>query len=297
MAALLAVAGGEVLVSPDLQAQGGLPLILALAHEQGSTLWACSQADALAPSPHWGNGEHGAQFVRCSRSQVLPALPGDWPRLTANALRPKAEGMVELRLTQELNGPRKGFGEKAWRLLLEKAPALKTKLETDTPLLKLAYTDRYLRSPLAAILLYEWIQALVRFSGGLAKETALTITTSRVDRNDLSDPCWLHQDWRDCTDRRAAFEALFKPLGRFTFSEQANACLPHTRALQLEWADGAVWEIRLDQGLGYWRTAIREPFPFDQRETKQADAMNAASPRLEASNPQHPTYWYLLRQP
>ena len=109
------------------------------------------------------------------------------------------------------------------------------------PLTEVAYTGRHLRSPLAVILLYEWVQALARFPGGLAKEAVLGIATNRMDR-----------------------------------------------------ADGAVWGIRLDQGLGCWRTALREPFPFDQSEAKQADVTKAASPRLEASNPQHPTYWYSL---
>jgi len=295
LAALLAVAGAEVHISPGLEMRGNLPLVLNIGHDQGSTLLACSLADALAPSPLWGSGELGAQFVRFNNSQTLPPIPGHWTHLQADNLRPSTEKMTELCIGTELNVSRKDFGSKAWRLLSEKASALKARLEAGTSLVEVAYTDRYLRSPLAVILLYEWITALTRFPGGLANHTALTIATSQIERNDLFDPRWLHQDWRDRTHRQLAFNVLFKPFGQFNFSEKANADLPHARVLRLKWSDRAIWEIRLDQGMGYWRTGLRHPFPFDQCEDKQLAAIKSASPILEAGNSLHPTYWYVFQ--
>ena len=204
--------------------------------------------------------------------------------------------MTELCISQELNVPRKDFGSTAWRLVLDKVPFLRLRLEADIPLVDVSYTDRYLRSPLAVILLNEWIQGLTRFSGGLEKNTKLNVTTSRIERNDLFDPRWLHQDWRDSTDRLAAFEVLFKPMGQFNYSEKVHSDLPHARELRLKWADGFVWVLRLDQGFGYWRTALRHPFPFDQSKNKQMIELKSTLPRLEASSLRHPTYWYVLQE-
>ena len=107
LAALLAVAGAEVHVSPSLEMRGGLPLVLALGHDHGSSLWACSQADALAPSSLWGSGDLGAQFVRFNDSKTLQPIPEHWFHLQVDALRPSANKMAELCIGQELNVPRK----------------------------------------------------------------------------------------------------------------------------------------------------------------------------------------------
>ncbi|MGZ8217124.1 DEAD/DEAH box helicase [Methylomagnum sp.] len=297
LAALVTVLGAEVWVADKPPTSGGLPLALALSKPDQSTLWAGTQADALAPSPDWGSGNGGAQFVRARDPRPLTSIPADWIRLPVEALRPVTTTLAELHIGQELNGPRHTFGPNAWRIVLAKAPALKAQLAENHPLVEVGYSDRYLRSPLVLILLHEWIKALADYPGGLAANTTLHITTSQLGRYDLVDPRGLHQDWRDSASRRAAFNALFGGLAQFILLESVNADLPHPRELTMRWADGAVWGIRLDQGLGYWRTQVREGFPFDQSHNAQATELINASPQIEAGDPRHPTYWYVLPTP
>lgn len=71
--------------------------------------------------------------------------------------------------------------------------------------------------------------------------------------------------------------------------------LPHARMLQLTWANGEQWSLRLDQGLGYWmmpRRRQRAEFPFTAAPDTQTRALANASPMVVAANPDHPTWWY-----
>lgn len=81
------------------------------------------------------------------------------------------------------------------------------------------------------------------------------------------------------------FEALLNPLGAATLSEAAAHCLPHARELRLGWIDGACWRMRLDQGLGYWRTVsgVRATFSFDAAPERQATFSFDTAPERQAS--------------
>lgn len=293
LAALIAVIGAEVYLpktSPMIGTAHRLPLVLEIGKEGESVRWACGQADALAPASDWGAG---AQFV-FGRSGPLPAIPGDWLISTPAQLRPADSKLAELRIGRELNVTLREFGPRAWQLILDQTPRLKERLQSGGTLAEASYSDRYLRSPLVLLLLREWLGALAEYPGVLGSNTRLAIATSRLERYDLNDPRWLHHDWRDSSDRKQVFEDLLNPLGRFTLTEKANSDLPHARELKLEWTDGAVWTIRLDQGLGYWRTASYTAFPFDQAVERQIDTLRKASVRLEAGHHAYPTHWYIV---
>jgi hypothetical protein len=221
-------------------------------------------------------------------------MPTTWVRKTATELRSKSGMLLPIAITNELNGSRRQFGQRAWQRILEAEPPLQKRLVGKQPLAAVHYSDRYLRSPLTVLLMRELFGALAHYPGGLVANTQLAITTSVLQRNDTQEPRWLYHDWRDATDRRQVFEKLFDALGQFTLDEKVYAQLPHARELQLTWADGMVWTLRLDQGVGYWRVCnYPAPFPFEQPVERQVKRLLSCEIDIEAGHPSYPTYWYV----
>jgi DEAD/DEAH box helicase domain-containing protein len=192
--------------------------------------------------------------ILCRRSR----LPGVRQPPRSCALAPGT--LCAIPITKDLNGSRRQFGQRAWQRVFDAVPQLQQQLVGNQPLAALHYSDRYLRSPLTVVLIRALLGALADFPGGVVADTQCAIATSALQRNDTQEPRWLHHDWQDATDRRQVFEQIFDGLGKFALSEAWHAQLPHARELRLTWMDGAVWTMRLDQGVGYWRACnYREP--------------------------------------
>ena len=70
--------------------------------------------------------------------------------------------------------------------------------------------------------------------------------------------------------------------------------LPHARELELIWDNGESWKLRLDQGVGYWRTApyVHCEFPFEKSVEKQIERLEKVNVLIEPISKTHPTYWY-----
>jgi DEAD/DEAH box helicase domain-containing protein len=67
--------------------------------------------------------------------------------------------------------------------------------------------------------------------------------------------------------------------------------LPHSRELTLEFENGKVLILRLDQGLGYWKVNRAPNYPFDKTIEEQLAWINEKANHLETVNLQrHPTY-------
>lgn len=104
----------------------------------------------------------------------------------------------------------------------------------------------------------------------------------------------LQEQVGDATDRRQVFEKVLEALGQFVLYEKRQEQLPHARELRLTWMDGSAWTLRLDQGVGYWRTCnAREPFPFEQSVERQVERLRSCEIDIEAGHPSYPTYWYV----
>lgn len=94
--------------------------------------------------------------------------------------------------------------------------------------------------------------------------------------------------------RRELWDAFFSALGRFELEERQKAQIPHARVLTLTWEDGAVWTLRMDQGVGYWRMArgASGRFPFESGVENQLDRLRKANLIVEGDGSGLPTYWY-----
>ena len=232
LAGLAAVMRAEVYLSeviPDTDGVSNrLPLVVELGSDQSALRWAASTVDALAPTARWGSGEDGAQFVRIRRDGSLSPIPASWSRTASNKLRSVPDALHEISIREELNGPHRQFGRQAAQLVFNKVPELRKRFEESQPLAELHYSDRYLRSPLTALLLREFMAALAdaRYPGGIVSNTRVSIATSQLWRNDTLDPSRIWDDWREANDRRRVFENVFEGLGQFEFSESSTRDLP-----------------------------------------------------------------------
>lgn len=296
LAALTALTKAELYAVANETLVAGLALIMELGAENHRVRWAVSESCALTPKPHWGGGEDGAQYVRIRETEPLQILSKRWHKIDLAELRTVVPGLVELRITHELNGPSQSFGERAWALLNKHAPKLAIKLNGDAPLISVSYSDRYLRSPFSWVLLHSLLKDLTTYSGGFTvATTALTLRTSTLERLGNEQPRLLYHDWRDGEDRRTVIGSWFKEdFKAFTWYEAPTRDLPHARELELIWADGEKWMIRFDQGVGYWRIVphIRPDFPFENTVERQFERMRQTSVIIEPINKDYPTYWY-----
>jgi hypothetical protein len=90
------------------------------------------------------------------------------------------------------------------------------------------------------------------------------------------------------------FEAILNIKGVADLREDKKENLPHARELRLSWQDGTIWKLRLDQGMGYWRSRrSNETFPFDQSVDRQVKHIEKVDIDIHASNPGYPTFWYI----
>ncbi|KJR98717.1 MAG: hypothetical protein VR65_19580 [Desulfobulbaceae bacterium BRH_c16a] len=299
LAALAALIHAEIYCpgnSPEV-GNGGQNLlrIMELSGNSTSVQWAANNQDALAPTPSWGGSPRGAQFVRVAKEGPLDAIPKKWRKRDVSSLRAREEDTISISITNEFDGSSKHFGEQAWQLLGNRVPDLKRKLLSEQAIAAIEYSDRYLRSPLSIMLLQKFINGLGSYSGGVNTATRLMIVTSYLQRNDFQQPRFLHHNWQDAEHRRGIFTTMFRPFGEFILiDDKVNLALPHARELQLRWGDGSGFSIRLDQGIGYWRTANgMRPFPFDQSSERQTDFLRDLELEVEASNSEFPTQWYI----
>jgi DEAD/DEAH box helicase domain-containing protein len=129
LAVLTALTGAEVYLpatTPETEgADHRLPLVLAIGNDRHTIRWAASQADALAPTARWGNGEGGAQFVRVYSDRPLPPIPTTWLHKTAAELRSAPGTLFPISITKELNGSHRQFGQRAWQRVLMRCPSSK----------------------------------------------------------------------------------------------------------------------------------------------------------------------------
>jgi hypothetical protein len=262
--------------------------------DRKSIRWAGTEPAAMAPNPQWGSGIKDAQFIRVIMDKQLDGIEQDWRQLRATDLRKPIKGFYEISIGTELDGPVQSFGRRAWEIILRRVPEIKNLIEGQDQLQAIEYSDRYLFSPIALMLLKELILSLRRYSGGIGAETNLSIYTCHVSRNDTREPRNIYHDWRDAGDRKDVFYSIFSPINMFELKENVKQVVPHGRVLHLKWKAGVEWALRLDQGLGYWRSVrTNETFPFNQKVDEQIAYINDADIQICAGSNAYKTHWYI----
>jgi len=149
----------------------------------------------------------------------------------------KAERTALCSLTNELNGRVEDFGETFWRFVSQRSPLVGGRLERNTPLVSIEYSDRYLNSPLPVRLLAE----VIAHAPGMSSSSAVKlITTDQVSNFSSSSPTLLKHDWQVLKHRDNVLQGGLSGAlgGRFTHLKQPKFDVPHGRVLRLKFADG-----------------------------------------------------------
>ncbi|OQP44438.1 hypothetical protein A4H97_08650 [Niastella yeongjuensis] len=181
----------------------------------------------------------------------------------------------ELRTTQqqvdirsEFDGPINSFGSRFWNTIIQHIPKLGT-VGNETKLRSITYTDRYVATPAHVLLLHQLISTLP-FS--TSSQLTFQLDTMVIEHSHNTRlPRDLNKNWRPaesiskCNLLKQLMEQcnIFPPAGiDISFSDKRQ--LSHARILKLQFDNGSLLHIRLDQGMGYWNAYLSgQYYPFD----------------------------------
>ena len=281
-------------------AGGGVEVAVA-GGRRGHVRWAISNEAAAPMNAAWGRPPGDGQTVYARVAGALPRIRTD--AIPVDQLRPQPEGSVAmLSIRKELDGRIQGFGSRFWSHVQDHCRRLQEQFEQGAPLARVSYSDRYVATPWALLLLREVLLDLVR-EGRADSGTDLRLLTRDL-RRDLRpgrDGRSISDQWQDDVAREAFFTQAFDTgrgrlrwHGPLTF-ETGDA--PHFRELRLEWWNGAAWPLKLDQGVGYWRCRPSAGFPFDEAPHEQVQVINDIAKRCRVvSQGGHSTYIYVAAE-
>ena len=248
----------------------------------------------------WG---HPPENELCVYSVVNEGLPDVLTSpVPIEDLRPEPKGTEAiLPIKDDLNGRIEGFGSRFWNHVLDRCGPLREDLEQKGPLKGVLYSDRYIATPWALVLLQELMLELVR-EGQADSGTSLRVQTKdlRTDYRSARESRSIADSFMDEAERKAVFnQALETGRGRLRWMGSIDldtGATPHFRELRLEWDDDTAWSLMLDQGMGYWRCRPSAEFPFNTTTAKQVARLNEIRKGSRvASQSIFPTYIYVTR--
>lgn len=268
--------------------------VLAEAMSSPSIRWGVGSQAALNFNREWAGG--GSPLIVCTGGAACEL---DLRAISSDVLRPVASvvGDIELEVHHELDGELQGFGRRFWQHLVQCHPGTQARFGVGSDeVTHLRYRDRYIFSPLTISLLLEVVVGLKQIVGpGSWNVSELEVcTTNRrpSGTNRIGNTLWA--DWEDNRMRDEVLNASFAYAGinmRLLLGDTADT--GHARTLEVEWASGAKLNIRLDQGVSYWRAAPSNPrsltfFSF-QRIPVKNQAERLAELKLKIEGGQLPT--------
>ena len=301
LAALATAGRGQVemhLCEAPATDRGNGSVAAAAGSQHGYVKWATSERASPAMNETWGQTPNNGQAVYVRVEEPLPQIYS--APLGIDELRPTPEGTVAiLGIHKEINGRIEGFGSRFWSQVEDHCGALKDQLERGGPLKEVSYSDRYLTTPWALLLVRELALDLVRTKHA-DEETSLRIFTRelRQDMRALRDTRPVTHQWSDEAERHSLYtQALGKGRGRVRWKgpiKFETGLAPHFRELRLDWGDGIAWSLKLDQGIGYWRCTPSTDFPFRKDASEQLKSLNEIARRHRAtSQGMDPTFVYV----
>jgi hypothetical protein len=144
-------------------------------------------------------------------------------------------------------------------------------------LASLTYSDRYLRSPLNAIVALKALSAVRDVLAGKDVRAPLRlISSSDLGQSNSYGPYLLPHDWVRPQDRGNVLRQLATALKFDVDLKLTNA--QHARELQIAYKSGATARLYFDQGFGYWRALAKERFDFAASADAQSRALLKVNP-------------------
>lgn len=235
--------------------------------------WATRDSSARELGDHWGRPElHPAVRIQAEVLQLRD--------IDLGILLPEP-GARFIEIGDQLSGGTIDFGERVVALLAPELDALG--VQRAGRLVTVEYRDRYVRSPLTALLALRVLHAFTTTLG--LPGNGVRLRTARLEPEGRYDRPWLiEHDWRDEKDRADAVTALADALGLdIRFETDA---IEHARSLRLTFEHSEI-EIRLDQGFGFLRPSTRVHHEFDDAGRTQGRHLAARSFICRAKGPSH----------
>lgn len=267
--------------------QASVPVVLQVMGGGRCQTLLASDERLLWPGDRWLATAETALWATSDQIGVLPI-----EHLGTEGWNEVPSGAVLLEITSELNGPVSELGTRLRQVFAAKAPALEQLLQQDKAV-KLSYSDRYLKSPWALMLL----GGVLSVFDNAALQT-VEIQTVGPDATATKAKWNLKHDW--------ASDVILGDMIRAWISERldvapainvrpSNYDVQHGRVLTVDWQSGRQSRIVLDQGMGYWaaRSLYRDEqnFDFSATEAAQLKVMRERLRGILVSNPvTWPTY-------
>jgi len=234
------------------------------------TTFACTQPAAMIPGASWMD-EPENLLISANDYPVIPVVR----HLEADRLKPQAgTGDVEIEVLTECNGKLTEFAQKFWQRITEQHQSLSQRFKAGDELIGIYYSDRYLYSPWAVILIAALIDGLKQIMKDRWNRPGIQIDSAPKQARDNYQKPGLFADWLDDGLRSDVIEAFFSKKNQTCTTKISNDT-QHGRFMQLHWRSGKTTTLRFDQGVGYWGCAERPPY-FDNSATalEQADQMS-----------------------
>ena len=279
---------------------GSGSIVAAAGGRRSHVVWAVTAESSPEMNEAWGQPPEDGVFVYAVVNESMPGIAT--VPVSIEELRPEPEGtLANLRIQTELNGRIEGFGSRFWTHVLDGCRALNDDFARRGPLARVSYADRYVATPWALLLLREILLDLA-CEGRAGPGTALHLLTHdlRDDRRPRGAERLVSDPFEDEAARQAVFQhALEKGRGGLCWDgsfELETGPAPHFRELRLDWADGAAWSLKLDQGVGYWRCRPAGRLGLFERAEEQLAKLNEITKRCRVTSQGiYPTIIYVAK--
>lgn len=256
------------------------------------TAWAYRTVETGCPNAQWATK---AEFLVRGKLETAGEL-FEQVKLEINTPADMQGKVQRFEIKSEIDGSSLGFGKK----LLTHLEAEHALVGEKGELVRIAYYDRYLNSPLPASLLIEFVSALKnayqdRWS---VQSVELVVAPFQEWSGGLNPPQQVYHNWLTQADRAAALEAAFAYCGmECTLRSIDKRDARHARLFEIETDDGKRIKIWLDQGFSYWQTqpATRQNTKFQFRKSANEQGSEIANLNIKLAGQVFPTYLFVER--
>ena len=227
--------------------------------------WASRDATACRIGETWGTGtQHPVVRFRSTTPTLQPV---DLDRLLPE------RGACFLEVDERFAGPSIDFGERVVSFLRQ--PLEDTRAWLPGHLRAVQYRDRYVRSPLAALLVVRTLAAIAKALGGESlPDIKLSTDCLPLAERRPGRPWLIDHDWQSEQDRQVAIAAATTELG--VKIDMQIGRQDHSRLLRLVYPDFDV-RIFFDQGFGFMKTTTKVTFDFAANAASQGRGIVARS--------------------
>jgi len=212
--------------------------------------WACEDSRLTEAGAKWGKVDSMSLIVSCADNPPLVLEQVDLPDIVTE----QDSNDIEIIIADELHGKGSEFGIRFWDKVTKDHTLLKKLIMTES-VISIHYSDRYLNSPLVAILLIQVIKELETRCPYIDSQTQFSVKLAEVTTQHYSRENSVWDDWLDNNKREKAISSTLDYLGiSANVGVYRKINMPHSRAIEIEFSSGKKATIRLDEGFSYWET-------------------------------------------